>query len=380
MIDRYSEEYQKEVITKDELSQIPHDHVTMGLLEITNGMDLFKAEVNNNYNIILDILNRNPHIVHERDRYKGKSLLHYAVLLGAIRVTEYLLQMGADVNSKDDDGVTPLIITCGLKCKFIIAKLLISKGVDVNYRTPIIPNSPKHGWAPIHIAARNGHIKLVDLLITNGANVNTTKADGWTPLHVAAFFGHIDIVKFLLSKGADINAKANDGSTALIEATEGGKKDIVRILEDWQKNSYSSNSSVGRAITNVQNEKIDIRPRRDWAELVKKLVENAASAAYPGYTGKVNMIGIEPPHGVERHWEGAEAFVCEREEHGNFNGICFRVFVGFHNSKTDKFEFAKHTEVAAGKLIDFFWPPRNDWASTPIIYAYGQHASKVTTP
>lgn len=280
IIDRYSEEYQKDAITKDKLSQIPHDHVTMALLGITNGFDLFEAEVNNNSGKILDILRSNPHIVHERDRFKGKTLLHHAVLLGAVIIAKNLLDMGADINSKDDDGITPLIIACG-GGKILTAKLLISKGADVNYKTPIISDSPKDGWTPLHLAARNGHIKIIDLLIANGANVNATKADGWTPLHVSASFCQIEIVKFLLAKGANVNAIANDGTTvlmacayaaqhtyekyaeiaklllgkgadvnardryggtALMHADERGNKYLEKILLDWQEEKYTSSA------------------------------------------------------------------------------------------------------------------------------------------
>jgi hypothetical protein len=126
----------------------------------------------------------------------------------------------------------------------------------------------------------------------------------------------------------------------------------------------------------------EIHSRRNWAEAVIVIVENAGRAAYPEHKVVVSMIGIEPPKGVERDWKDAEAFVCAIEDSGNYNDICFRVFVGFHNNQTGAFEFAKHVEIKAGKIGNFFWPPREDWASTPLIYfqGIGGHVPKAITP
>ena len=246
-IDRLSEEYQKEVINKKRLNEIHDDPIGMRLLDIPNGLDLFAAEVNNDYSKILDILCRHSNIIQQRDSDRGKTLLHYATMLGAIKVGETLLLRGADVNSKDNDGLTPLLIACGgFRPKTIMANVLISKGADVNYQSPIIiPNSPEDGWKPLHLAARNGHTKIVELLVSHGARVNAKKADGWTPLHVAVFFGHIEVVKYLLSKGANIDATTHDGATPLMIAAEYKKNDMMKILEDWQLRTPSPAPSTG---------------------------------------------------------------------------------------------------------------------------------------
>jgi len=121
--------------------------------------------------------------------------------------------------------------------------------------------------------------------------------------------------------------------------------------------------------------------RRNWAEKVKEIIENKARSEYPRYRIDVNMIGIEPPHVAEREWSLAEKFVKGLEKHKNFDEICFRVFVGFLDEKTNQLEFAKHIEIKEGKVGAFFWPPHEDWESTPIIYSRGHYIeSGVTTP
>jgi ankyrin repeat protein len=57
--------------------------------------------------------------------------------------------------------------------------------------------------------------EMVELLLTNGADVNAANNGGAAPLHTAAFFNFTEVVELLLARGADINAKDKNGRTAL---------------------------------------------------------------------------------------------------------------------------------------------------------------------
>jgi len=54
-------------------------------------------------------------------------------------------------------------------------------------------------------AASVGHIEIVNMLLSSGADVNLSNNDGWTALICAAAKGYIQIAKMLLSAGADVN-------------------------------------------------------------------------------------------------------------------------------------------------------------------------------
>lgn len=68
---------------------------------------------------------------------------------------------------------------------------------------------------PLHVAAEEGHLHMVEYLIANGAKIDALDMHGWTPLHSACYRGHIDIVMYLLAAGADCLAVTDDGNTPL---------------------------------------------------------------------------------------------------------------------------------------------------------------------
>lgn len=51
-----------------------------------------------------------------------------------------------------------------------------------------------HGFSPLHWCAKEGHTKLVEMLLQRGARVNATNMGDDIPLHLAAAHGHLEIV------------------------------------------------------------------------------------------------------------------------------------------------------------------------------------------
>jgi len=80
------------------------------------------------------------------------------------------------------------------------------------------------------IAAYQGHKKIVELLIANGADVNTKNNNGDNSLIIAAYQGHKEIVKQLIANGADVNTKNNNGDTPFVLAAYQGHKETADII------------------------------------------------------------------------------------------------------------------------------------------------------
>jgi len=109
-------------------------------------------------------------------------------------------------------------------------KELLKKGADPN-------TQDEAGNTPLHWAAYKGHFDIVRLLLEHGADPNIQNKDGWppgsTPLHKAASGGYVDVVRLLLVHGADPTVKDEDGKTPLDLARAEGYHGVVSLIEEW---------------------------------------------------------------------------------------------------------------------------------------------------
>ncbi|KAK9667704.1 hypothetical protein RND81_13G005500 [Saponaria officinalis] len=108
----------------------------------------------------------------------------------------------------DDRGWTSLHIGAR-KGDLKEVKRLLAEGMDAN----IAAWGPKlQGITPLHLAAKGGHTKVMDVLLEHGANIDarTKGSCGWTPLHLAAKERNRKAVKFLVENGAFLPPDIND--------------------------------------------------------------------------------------------------------------------------------------------------------------------------
>jgi len=89
-----------------------------------------------------------------------------------------------------------------------IARLLIDAGANINAKDD-------NGWTPLHYAASYDRRKIAELLITKGALINAQSILGETPLHLAVRLPDKTVALFLIQSGADSNIKNLEGQTPL---------------------------------------------------------------------------------------------------------------------------------------------------------------------
>ncbi|VDO96023.1 unnamed protein product [Soboliphyme baturini] len=87
-----------------------------------------------------------------------------------------------------------------------------------------------HGFSLLHWAAKEGHINIVDMLLTRGSRVNATNLGDDTALHLAAAHGHREIANKLLASKADVNSVNEHGNTPLHYACFWGFEQIAEDL------------------------------------------------------------------------------------------------------------------------------------------------------
>jgi GA-binding protein transcription factor beta len=86
------------------------------------------------------------------------------------------------------------------------------------------------GTSPLHLAARNNHLEVCEILLKAGISRDArTKVDK-TSLHMAASEGHINIVETLLEYGSDPDCRDLLGMTPLHWAAQNGHAEVVKIL------------------------------------------------------------------------------------------------------------------------------------------------------
>ncbi|SUI98093.1 Ribulose-5-phosphate 4-epimerase and related epimerases and aldolases [Sphingobacterium spiritivorum] len=189
-----------------------------------------------------------------------------AVKANQLAEVESLLKNGANVNSKDKNAKSLLLIAT--QSRYIeMARLLVNNGADVNLQDDIFDS-------PFLYAGAAGYTELVQLFLENGARfdvynryhgtalipacerghldvvkllsgtpkfpINHINRLGWTALMEAVVLGngsevYVEIVNTLVKAGCDINIPDKDNVTALEHAKARGYTAIAQILENAGK-------------------------------------------------------------------------------------------------------------------------------------------------
>ena len=173
------------------------------------------------------LLDARPKSIDDVDHNK-QTPLHIASELGRLAVIDVLVNhkdvtgMAADVNAKDVNGMTPLMLA-SRHGHVEAAQKLIFSGAEVNYTTP--------RSSALKVAAMKGSAEMIKVLCAAGAEVNTLDDLGKSAVWYAAASGHVDALTALIRMDeADINQPDNRKYTPLMCAVASDKVDAVRAL------------------------------------------------------------------------------------------------------------------------------------------------------
>lgn len=126
-------------------------------------------------------------------KYRGKTLLHYAVCAHEDRVAEFLIK----------EGLNPEIC-------------------DDNYNTPLLQ------------AIINNDLKMVKTLVSSGASLSTTGEFEQTPLHLGVVTNNLDIIKYLIEQGADQDMVDEKNLRPIDYAIDEKNQEIIDFLANQE--------------------------------------------------------------------------------------------------------------------------------------------------
>ena len=151
--------------------------------------------------------------IHAKDVVRGRTALHWACDdRNRVEVVQRLIERGSSVNDEDEQGITPMHLAARWGGRNGLANCLLRAGANCQVL------SAKQKNLLVRFASRRSDVFVVETLIANGCDVNTTNITGNTPLMRAVKEGHEDVVKALILKGAKLDLQDFDGYTALHHA------------------------------------------------------------------------------------------------------------------------------------------------------------------
>jgi ankyrin repeat protein len=183
------------------------------------------AALRNRHLQVAELLRQHGAVLHIG--FGGRTLLHAASKDGLMDVAQWLLNIDADANAREDDHTTPLHFAAA-NGNLELVRTLLGHSVDVN----ATKTNLRQNLTPLHEASQGGHVDVARVLILQGANVNAAAGRYWTPLHSASYSGNAEIVRLLIQYRADVNAHDGDHWTPLHLAASQGYTNVIQLLVD----------------------------------------------------------------------------------------------------------------------------------------------------
>ena len=223
-------------------------------------------------------------------------------------VVEAAIELGADVDRKNDAGQTPLMLSCmgDFTTMEEVQMALLEAGADVTLRDAqgntvlhyiackdarrdavamaaqmldfgepdanavnldgktAMDYAVERDNAPLLLACQNQNVYLAEILLKAGADSNRKLLDGSSPLHYAAEAGNDPIARALLAGGADCNLRNLDGETPLILAAREGRNDMTALLIE--------NGADVNLTDNLQFSALHYATENGFTEIVERLL------------------------------------------------------------------------------------------------------------
>lgn len=207
------------------------------------------------------------------------SALCQAASRGNTQVIKGLLEQGANINGRNEDGNTALIAAILAHQPDTAIFLLETGGADKSVRSSSGKRRP-----PLYHAIDAGDMKTTQYLLDHGASVNERSLVGQNFFIDVVQSEKLDQIQLLLRYGADIHAREMTGRSIVAWAVTKGNLDLVRIL---LAHGADPNS---RDITATANPIVCIASTKDRPDLLHLLLSAGADPNSRFNTGTTLLV------------------------------------------------------------------------------------------
>ncbi|KAH9870583.1 hypothetical protein IAQ61_006059, partial [Plenodomus lingam] len=163
----------------------------------------------------------------------GSTLMHVAVNRKCRGMIDVLLAKGADINAKDDMGLTPFLCICFSSTTML--PFLVERGADPSAKD-------EQGHSGLHIASMTGRIENMQYLLDIGLNIEDTTSDGHTPLLTALTSDQEDAALWLIDHGASTSITSCHGQRTILH--HAARRHMNRVVASLLSTTHSTNHSA----------------------------------------------------------------------------------------------------------------------------------------
>ncbi|XP_037792597.1 protein phosphatase 1 regulatory subunit 16A-like [Penaeus monodon] len=225
--------------------------------------------------------------------------LHAAATCGHLHLAKFLIAKGANLLAVNADGNMPYDICEDDATLDYIESEMARRGVtqrlidetrsatesqmlndlkEMKARGESLMYRDHQGATPLHIAAANGYVRVVEYLLSQNVPTEVRDHDDWSPLHAAACWGHPDVLELLMQHGANLHARTKNQETPydICEDAELRERIMQLINEQETKRLHEQTRRVRRAHSNTRTQSVRRTSIREKTLTPKKEAQEEA--------------------------------------------------------------------------------------------------------